>query len=300
MNNLNYDMQNSISKFLTFLELTTYRLCNKNLSNQITHIIFIKKEIDVNKISRKNMHKFIDFIRKYKLYINIINLRGMMQLSNFLSTDDYEMHPKVLRSIRFDDSFNNELKYNLPANILTVSFGLQFTKALTPRYFPDTLTKLDFSKSRFNEELKLNDLPSNLIELIFGSCFNKKIHIGILPQTLTLIRFGYDFNQVLEPNTFPTSLTHLTFGHNFNQPLIHGVLPIGLTYLYLNDCFNQEILSKVIPNTLQVLRIAYTFNKKFNKDNIPTENLQCIMVQNGYRCDKEFPVEVAFEHFSKN
>ena len=300
MNKLTHDVLSHLHKFLTFREIIASRSCNTYLNNQITYIMFLKKPIDIEKIPRKSMHKFIDFVRKYKLYLDIINLRGMMQLAHFQSTDEYEMHPKVLRSISFDESFNNELKSKLPENTVIVSFRTYFDRALIPGYFPNTLTKLDFSASRFNQELKPNDLPPNLTELIFGSEFNIKIQIGVLPEKLTSINFGYSFNQPLELGVFPKSLTHLKFGYEFNQPLIVGILPIGLTYLYFGDDFDKEILPGVIPNTLQVLRIGPMFSKKINKDNIPIQNLQHILCQNGFYNDKEFTADQVFEHFSKN
>ena len=42
--------------------------------------------------------------------------------------------------------------------------------------------------------------------------FNQKIKPNSLPDNLITLIFGYNFNQKIKPNTLPKHLTFLTFG----------------------------------------------------------------------------------------
>ena len=114
---------------------------------------------------------------------------------------------------------------------------------------------------------------SSVYDIIhFYNIFNEKIKPNTLPDNLISLAFGYDFNQGIDPNTLPKNLTTLTFGHDFNQKIEHDTLPKNLTTLIFEWKFNQKIEANTLPEKLTTLTFGYKFNQKIEPNTLP-ENL---------------------------
>ena len=85
----------------------------------------------------------------------------------------------------------------------------------------------------------MDNLPSSLTHLTFGSYFNQKVNN--LPSSLTHLTSGSHFNQIVD--NLPSILTHLTFGSFFNQKVNN--LPSSLKEIKIHK---QKVnLLKKIP-----------------------------------------------------
>ncbi|EGG20643.1 hypothetical protein DFA_00504 [Cavenderia fasciculata] len=110
--------------------------------------------------------------------------------------DSPDILPPNLTHLRFDDKSNSGIiKYLLivckPESITHLNFGLYFNSKLpTP-------------------------LPSNLVELVFGSLFNQPIQEGDLPESLEYLAFGDGFKKKL-PISMPKGLKRLVLGKSFD------------------------------------------------------------------------------------
>eukprot|EP01112_Ceratiomyxa_fruticulosa_P018082 TRINITY_DN5735_c0_g1_i2.p1 TRINITY_DN5735_c0_g1~~TRINITY_DN5735_c0_g1_i2.p1 ORF type:complete len:347 (-),score=39.08 TRINITY_DN5735_c0_g1_i2:25-1065(-) len=107
----------------------------------------------------------------------------------------------------------------------------------------------------FNQDIGENNLPS-LKYLTFANEYNRPIQN--LPSNITNIQFGTNYNQPLRPNSLPPNLISLKFGFDFNHVVSEENLPSKLTHLHFSNSFNQPIQS--LPKTLIVLKFGLRFN----------------------------------------
>jgi hypothetical protein len=124
-------------------------------------------------------------------------------------------------------------------------------------------------RSRFNQEIKENVLPSSLHTLILGGTFNQEIKENVLPNSLHTLTFGWSFNQEIKENTLPVSLHTITFGFYFNQEIKTNVLPKSIKNIRL---FSHNNFINNLPLQLEEVYIAFSvFNKEYDKEvnNLP-------------------------------
>jgi hypothetical protein len=98
----------------------------------------------------------------------------------------------------------------------------------------------------FNQEIKVNILPSSLTHLTFGISFNQKIKVNILPSSLTHLTMGCDFNRI---NNISKTIIELGF---CNYCLIKNNMPefIETIVIYLFDYSHSEITN--LPTTIKI------------------------------------------------
>jgi hypothetical protein len=133
----------------------------------------------------------------------------------------------------------------------------------------------------FNEPIRQEDLPAELVSLTFGRDFNQVILPGILPASLQTLTFGGSFNQIIGQGVLPVGLKNLTFGSDFNQPILEKVLPSSLENLFLDGVFNQPIGQRVLPNSLHTLMFAWRFNQRFIHETLPS-SLKVLKLGNAF------------------
>ena len=152
-----------------------------------------------------------------------------------------------------------------------------------------TVVYLTFG-SRFNQELKKDDIPNSITHLTFGCYFNKKLKKDDIPNSVTHLTFGSLFNQELKKDDIPNSVTHLTFGYKFNQTLKKDDIPNSVTHLTFGYRFDKELNKNNLPNKL--IEIIF-MNQQY--DTISLENENYIVLKfdylNGYFVNKDFKME---------
>ena len=89
-----------------------------------------------------------------------------------------------------------------------------------------------FEFNMFNESV--NDLPSQLVQIVFGYCFNQPV--DNLPNKLTHLYFDWSFNQPID--NLPNLLTHLSLGLKFNHTIEN--LPNSLILLHISKCYKKS------------------------------------------------------------
>jgi hypothetical protein len=268
-----YNILKLIFDYLPKNDIKNNILLCKKFINVIIKLYYSKIKIDVSKIKNKDTDKFLDFINKYDLKINAVNMRGLTQLDKLMDGNS-----KMFLTMTFDSWFNSELR-QLPAGLLELSFNKYFDQKIKCGILPESLMRLSFG-AYFNRILLPNVLSLNLTELDFGDEFNQELLVDTLPPNLKYLALRKDFNQPILPNVLPSTLTHLSFGDDFDQEILPNALPSSLTYLSFGNAFNQEIPHGILPKTLKTLKLGEQF--KHELVNILPFNLTCLIVSDSY------------------
>jgi hypothetical protein len=207
---INNDLIKLIFNFLSINDIKECRLICKSFINIITLLYFSKVDTKI-----VFSIEFFDFINKYNLRINAINIINPFQLQNIMN-----IYPEIFVSIKFNIEFNSEIK-QLPKGLLKVQFN-----------------------NSFNQKIKDGFLPKTLTYLTFGKHFNQPILLNTFPLNLSHLEFGEDFDQPLYSDSLPSNITHLELGKYFDQDLTN-VLPLNLRYLIISSYYDKKRLSKI-------------------------------------------------------
>jgi hypothetical protein len=221
MNIIGNNIIEHIFKFIHIKKFKKYRLLCKNVNKAIIFMYYSTIIINLDRMLYIDERAFIDLINKNRLYINIINLRFIKQLNNYLKLCK---HKKIFKSIVFHYDFNEELKTSLPEGLKSLEFGRSFNKKLIQEQLPNSLTILKFGYS-FDQLIGIDILPIQLKVLRFGTQFRKKILINVLPYGLTYLNFDDYFNQKILPKVLPETIKYLKFGNSFLHDLNDENLP---------------------------------------------------------------------------
>ena len=210
------------------------------------------------------------FLKGFKTSEAERSLEGATQLTAFPSRRGLHL-PEGLRSLTFDDGFNESLEgVTFPSSLRSLSFGWKFNKSLKDVVLPESLDSLTFG-AHFNQRLKDVTLPGSLHSLTFGADLNQSLEDVTLPGSLHSLTFGAHFNQSLKDVTLPESLHSLTFGAHFNQSLKDVTLPGSLHSLTFGTHFNQSLKDVELPKELRSLTFGADFNQSLKDVPLPQE-----------------------------
>ena len=134
-----------VCTFLDRVDNDSYRQCNKYLMYIISPIYFKNIFATFQKISNNGL-PFKIFLEKYNLFLNLTNVMNTQELY-------YIQHNYKIKSIKFNDYFNEEIKEVLPISLYKLTFGYSFNKEIKEGILPSTLQKLTLGQ-KFNQELK--------------------------------------------------------------------------------------------------------------------------------------------------
>ena len=139
--------------------------------------------------------------------------------------------------------------YNCLNRVMTnMIFRYDVNIELSSDNIPKDIISLIFGHS-FNQTVDM--LPASIVELTFGYSFNQPV--DMLPQKIKYLTFGHSFNQTVD--MLPASIKELTFGYSFNQPV--DMLPASMEEL----CFVGKCLLKIL-NSLKVFDCSLKKNSK--------------------------------------
>ena len=182
------------------------------------------------------------------------------EFDNFLTNNDTREFSQVNKNIR--KIITEKHLYSKPKITLSEveNYNLTTTKIrhLTEAYINPAIPLSTFINLKslifadyFDQTLIINNLPSNLLSLTFGTEFNNggvPFTAGILPQTLQSLTFGIDFNNGGAPFTagiLPQTLQSLIFirdyeyeaGSRFNEEIysttIHFRVDLPITFPFI-------------------------------------------------------------------
>ncbi len=210
--------------------------------------------------------KYLKFGASFNQRINADTLpQGLVSLSfGYYFNQDIDIGMlHELRYLVFGKSFNKPL-CGLPKNIRTIRFGESFNQEIKKNTLPVKLTELVFG-SNFNQRIDIDILPHKITNLYFSCQFNQPLIPGALPKELIHLKFGHSFNQIIPEMLLPKKLSKLHLGYMFNQPLSHGSLPVSLKYLLFNDTYDQLIEQIVLPENLSELVLGNEFKGPLKK-----------------------------------
>jgi hypothetical protein len=250
MNTLGSNIIEYIFSFINFENVQDMKECRivcKSINNVITRIYFERVWINFGRIYHATI--FMNFINKYKLYINAKNVINMEQLNDYTKLCT---HSKMFKSIIFHNNFNNEIIINFPQGLQNLTFGWDFSQKIINNIFPESLTSLTFGYcfNMYTREPLLKFFPLNLKKLKFGGMSNIELLPNILPYGLIRLEFGEEytskcssmFNREIKENVIPSTVEYLLFGENFNQNLNETNLPTNLKVLILSNKYFKKIL----------------------------------------------------------
>jgi hypothetical protein len=130
--------------------------------------------------------------------------------------------PKNLQTLIIHNSMPIS-KNVLPDSLNKLFLGYTFNNPILAENLPYNLKILHLDG--YNHAIKIETLPPNLEELIFGNYFNKKIKENSLPESLKILVFGKGFRQRIEVNVLPTYLEKLVFSGGYWKHLSVDALP---------------------------------------------------------------------------
>ena len=165
-----------------------------------------------------------------------INLHAAWRFAQGQSVDDAEFSLTGITEVTEASDEMPALLRNLPRNLRTLTFDLNF-----------------------NKQIHHMRLPAGLQSLTFGGCFNQNLDNVTWPAGLQSVTFGPNFNQSLDNVTWPAGLQSLTFGWAFNQSLDNVKWPVGLQSLTFQEDFNQNLDNVTWPAGLQSLTFGWQF-----------------------------------------
>jgi hypothetical protein len=231
-------LKNIIELLYTYLSRSAsdaFRQCSKYINLIIGPLYFSKTLFNADKI-KFDRELFRSLVYKYKLKINIINIKNDYELSYFSTYD--------VMSIKFAFKYNSQYyKYFLPKSLKSITFENMFSQSIND--LPENIKSITMN-GMFNS--CLDSLPIHLESLVFESFTNFDQPIHTLPTTLKKLVFNNTFDSPIDE--FPPNLEIMSFGEYFNQVVLHK-LPSTLKKLsfgvYYNEIINQNQLATLFP-----------------------------------------------------
>ena len=184
---------------------------DKNIKSN--KIITEDKNFQIKQIHQKNTIQIISkepFEFDYKKYKIGKNLEIKFKNSFNDQIDDKIINKfRLFDKIIFGFSFNQDVKYIIPSNILFIQFGHNFNNLIDNLVIKNEQDKIQeiILGEKFNQPV--NNLSPNIKKILFGYEFNYPV-IN-LPNGLEYIKFGNDFNHNVD--YLPCSLTCVVFGN---------------------------------------------------------------------------------------
>jgi hypothetical protein len=173
---------NSVSR-LEHNDRDALRQCSKYLHKMINKMYFSNITIDANNFNKTELDKFAV---ENEIVIDIKNVKNNLQLSYFTNY--------TIKSIWFDDFFNEELYYGLISDtVKCLHFGGSFNKSITK--FPPVLDRLIFDNRFYN---KINMVPTSISYLKY---FNQVIFKAI-PYIVTDVNTKQKY-AIITSNEYP-------------------------------------------------------------------------------------------------
>ncbi|GAM17914.1 hypothetical protein SAMD00019534_010890, partial [Acytostelium subglobosum LB1] len=121
--------------------------------------------------------------------------------------------------------------------------------------------------------------PQTITSLTFGDKFNQPIRLGQLPSSLTHLELGYRFNSTIEQGSLPAVLRSLSFGMEFKGPLTPGSLPPSLQSLDVEQSRNirDTIVAGSLPPSIKKLIILINMKLGIDPGSLP-QSLQTLII----------------------
>ena len=189
--------------------------------------------------SNKNMFNIDDIDDINNIYYNKIQC-----IRNCTQGNDL---PVNLKTLHFDDTFNDPVDLTYMIHLKFVRFGKKFDHPLEGK-LPTNLKVLEFSRhSIFSYSINLSHTQCKRLTL--GTKCNNTL---ILPDTLETLILG--FNYVQNITHLPSQLRYLDLGYRFNHDIDFSTC-VNLRILRLSHYYNHSLDSK-LPESLQHLKIG--------------------------------------------
>ena len=250
MNNLPIEIMIMILDLLDFKSQTRFIFVSK-VNKHLSKYWKITKQIHINKK-----------VLRWHYYDNLENIK----INKLL-----KIYPKKLRSLTFDNNFDDSIKNipksvdklqkeapnfrqnRKPSSIKNIKFGFHFNQKVDK--LPLSIKNITFGY-KFNQTV--DKLPKSIKSIKFGHSFNKSI--DKLPSSIKHIKFGFDFNQSVDK--LPSSVKSIEFGWCFNQSV--DKLPSGARSVRQNLVFPENDIRRK-PSSIKSIKFGYAFNQSVDK-----------------------------------
>jgi hypothetical protein len=240
MNTIGNDIIQHIFTFLNTDNLKIYRELCQIINKIISPIYFNSVAMDIGKISNIDAQKFMNFINKYKLYINATNVRGVKQLKNYVNLCN---NNPMFKSITL--SFYFETITWLPEELQSLKLPQNFNSEIECGVLPEGLKQIEFG--RYFQFIDIDALPKSLICLTFNNLHGPRFKPYDKPINFRIKLCKYYQDQLL--NIYCSQIEHLEFSEGFHHNLNETNLPKALKTLILPKTYSGKIILEKFKKT---------------------------------------------------
>ncbi len=164
------------------------------------------------------------------------------------------------------------LEYMIPKNTTHIIFMGKYNSSLYKCRFPKSVYSIKFDYSSiFYQEIKKNDLPETIIELIFENQYDIKLNADALPSKLERLLLSEYYNSSLT-DTLGKNIKFVYLGDSYNRKFNVGDFPYGIEGIIIGKGYKRRIDKNVIPNSVKKLTL-YNYNHKL-KNVIPNSVIE--------------------------
>ncbi|KYQ96668.1 hypothetical protein DLAC_03954 [Tieghemostelium lacteum] len=167
--------------------------------------------------------------------------------------------PPNLKKLKFSDSFDQALPYQLPNYIESLTFGDYFNQEV--KNLPKYLRKLNLSGLKFNSEIVY--IPVGLSILKLGPSFQKNFKPYSIPFTLELLYYHINYNYSDSKN-IPSHVSYKKFPDE-KRELNYHLYRFAHKYIYVDKCDDHGNVSKLLKffsknKDYKLFRMVYDAN----------------------------------------
>ncbi|AUV58573.1 F-box and FNIP repeat-containing protein [Bandra megavirus] len=169
----------------------------------------IKNYVNYINIYEYNNVKLLPFRNKFKRLIyrgKIPNNNISIIKNEYLVKNLNKPIPDGLTHLKFEPSFNQDVKNCIPNSVIHLVFGWNFNQDVKD-CIPYSVTHLTFGHS-FNQNIK-NCIPNSVRHLTFGRNFYQNIQ-DCVPYSVTHLTFNREYDKNIKL-WIPSTVTHLLF-----------------------------------------------------------------------------------------